>query len=215
MCRSPLVAVVRGNLHKIEGNVQNKTCWWHPLSSKTAKKKHSGHSMRFYGIYLRHSVMLHIRFSHVNSHLSSISYLLQVAYHSKAGSRIEGYGLEVDEILRVPFLSHCWELIRLFRRSNISDSWADWGQRYSMSTMMMAQRPKGYNSNYNIFQSRTLRDVAIEFPNLKVCWQRISSYVRDIEVIRDFCLLHIRRTRITSESYHRDGICWAAQRKWN
>ena len=37
-----------------------------------------------------------------------------------------------------------------------------------MSSGSISQRPKGYNSDYNFYQSSTLKDVATEFPNLKV-----------------------------------------------
>ena len=37
-----------------------------------------------------------------------------------------------------------------------------------MSSGTACQRPKGYNSDYNFYQSSTLKDVATEFPNLKV-----------------------------------------------
>ena len=37
-----------------------------------------------------------------------------------------------------------------------------------MTAAPLSLKPKGYNSNYNYFQRKTLKDVAIEFPNLKV-----------------------------------------------
>lgn len=37
-----------------------------------------------------------------------------------------------------------------------------------MSTVPATVKPKGYNSDYNFFQRKTLKGVAIEFPHLKV-----------------------------------------------
>jgi hypothetical protein len=37
-----------------------------------------------------------------------------------------------------------------------------------MSTVPATVKPKGYNSDYNFFQRKTLKGVTIEFPHLKV-----------------------------------------------
>ena len=37
-----------------------------------------------------------------------------------------------------------------------------------MAAAPASVKPKGYNSDYNFFQRKTLKGVAIEFPHLKV-----------------------------------------------
>jgi hypothetical protein len=74
-----------------------------------------------------------------------------------------------------------------------------------MSLAPATAKPKGYNSDYNFFQRKTLKGVAIEFPNLKV----IILYPVTFCHGKGFNFFNVKckyRIRTANELYPVDGM---------
>jgi len=82
---------------------------------------------------------------------------------------------------------------------------------------MTSERPKGYTSDYNLFQMKTLKDVAVEFPELKANdhkrivaarWKSLSITEKaDLKVISNADKTrYIKEVTIYNESHPDDLI---------